>query len=467
MRALLLPLTLTAPLLAAQEALDEPQQRLGVELAAEAPSVKVTFEELDELLLARHGRSPLGKETLGSLVQLRVVEHLAAEGGVEVSQAELNARWRALDEQVRMSGQYSDLDAYLQDQGVSRTTFKEHLELALLHEKLARAGLGLGPEDALSGEQQEAWLRARIGEFELEEGTWPWIEAPVVRAGPVVIDRNDFAAYLRQNLPDDELRDACYEMLLVQRMEARMPDLSAETYGSLVEAEITRRRTELESSGRFGDATYEQLLDAQGLSLEVVRMDPAVRTAALAHGFIDRAHDEDALRSTYAEERVYFDSLHGAGWQVSIISLNAASVPNELVKRTFEEAEQELEQLRDRAGEAKAFAILAEQVSEDKTTRERKGYFGVVTRESKIIPPGLRDAVWAVVDQVAEQDGRSPEGQLVGPLRLGGSVILGRIGAERPAPTWEEMRAHVHRELRRRLLQELLPRGSASCWLDL
>jgi hypothetical protein len=47
-----------------------------------------------------------------------------------------------------------------------------------------------------------------------------------------------------------------------------------------------------------------------------------------------------------------------------------------------------------------------------------------------------------------------------------GGVLLGRIGVHRPAPTWEEMSGHVHRELRRRLLEDLLPRGSAAFWLD-
>ena len=76
----------------------------------------------------------------------------------------------------------------------------------------------------------------------------------------------------------------------------------------------------------------------------------------------------------------------------------------------------------------------------------------------------MRDAVWQAVDAAAE--GAALEGSLIGPVRIQGGVLLGSLGAFRPAPTWEEMAAHVHRELRRRLIEDLLPRGSAALWLD-
>jgi hypothetical protein len=40
------------------------------------------------------------------------------------------------------------------------------------------------------------------------------------------------------------------------------------------------------------------------------------------------------------------------------------------------------------------------------------------------------------------------------------------IGATRPAPGWDVMRAEVHRELRRRFLEEALPRESVVTYLD-
>lgn len=444
--------------------------RLGVELAAKGPGCAVTFEALDELLLERHGRSPVGQDTLNGLVQLRVVRALAEAAGVAVRTAELNARWRALEEQFRRQGLADSLEGYLAANQVSRESFREHLELALLHEKLARADLGLEPDDPITGEQQTTWLLGRVQELGRVDGAWPWSEAPVARVGELVsISRAEFAEYLREQLPEDELRDAAYELLLEQRMLARVPDLSDEALARALDAEVERRRLEIETAPRFRGAKYEQLLQAQGLTLESVRADPAVRTAALAHVFVDRTHGDEGLRRTYEEERALFDSLHGEGWSLSVLVLKAAAFANDLNPRTFEAAEAELLELRDRAGsDAAGFAQLVKLHSEDPGTRERDGYLGVVTRASRLVPPSVRDAVWERVDAAAAaEDGeQSLEGALVGPVRMQGGVLLGRIGVHRPAPTWEDMSGHVHRELRRRLLEDLLPRGSAAFWLD-
>ena len=460
--ALGLSLLLAAPVPALQ---DEEPPRLGVELAAKGPGCAVTFEELDALLLVRHGRSPAGRDALDSLVQLRVVEALGEAEGVAVTTAELNARWRAFEDQVLQAGLADSLEAYLAENQIQRSTFRQHLEIGLLHQKLARLALGLGPDDAITAEQQTTWLVGRIQELGRVDGEWPWEATPVARVGELVaIDRDAFALFLREQLPEDELRDAAYELLLEQRVLAKLPDLSEEALGQALEAEIERRRVEIESMPRFQGAKYEQLLQAQGLSLETVRADPAVRTAALAHVFVDRTHGEDGLRSTYAEERALFDSLHGEGWALSVLILKAAEFANDLNPRTFEAAEVELGELRARIDEGEAFAQLVKLHSEEPGTRERDGYLGVVTRGSRLVPPSVRDAVWQAVDAAAE--GAALEGSLVGPVRIQGGVLLGSLGAFRPAPTWEEMAAHVHRELRRRLIEDLLPRGSAALWLD-
>ena len=119
--ALGLGLLLAAPGLALQ---DEEPPRLGVELAAKGPGCAVTFEELDALLLVRHGRSPAGRDALDSLVQLRVVEALGEAEGVAVTTAELNARWRAFEDQVVQGGHADSLEAYLAENQIQRSTFR-------------------------------------------------------------------------------------------------------------------------------------------------------------------------------------------------------------------------------------------------------------------------------------------------------------------------------------------------------
>ncbi|MDE0905309.1 MAG: peptidylprolyl isomerase [Planctomycetota bacterium] len=441
-----------------------PQEaRLGVELAAIGPDCQLTFEELDGLLLARHGNSPVGQETLQGLAQLVLVEKLAEEAGIIASRAELNVKWRALEEQIISSGTAASLDEYLKQQGIKRKVFQRHLRLSILHEHLARAGLGLGPDDPLSGEQQSRWLEGVVGSLEQVKGEYPWDAGIVLTIGPHIISRQTFGEYLRGSVPNDQLRAACYELLLAERIAARLPDLAEDTIELAVTAEIDRRRKATESNTTFQGVAYEQLLQAQGLSLVTVRRDPAIRAAAMARIFVDRTHGDAELRAIYEEERTLFDTLYGEGHAISVLVLGAVRYANELNPRTYEAAESEIEAMKERIEGPKDFARLVGLHSDEPASKERKGFLGVITRGSHLVPETVREALWKHIDAESE----SSEGDLLGPFRLQAGVLLLQIGAHRPLPTWEEMSAHVHQELRRRLVNDALPTAAVSSWLDL
>ncbi len=450
-----------APSVPPKQQPDKP--RLGVELAAIGPDCRLTFAELDDLLLARHGNSPLGQDTLAALAQLVVVQDLAKSEGITASRADLNQRWRTLEEQIISSGTADSLTDYLEQQGIERKTFQRHLRLSVLHERLARKALGLGPDDPISGEQQTHWLNGVVDSLEQKKGVYPWSDGTVLTIGPHLISRQTFGEYLRTSLPSDQLREACYELLLVERIAARLPDLAPDAVEAAVDTEIARRRKEVEANSNFQGVAYEQLLKAQGLSLATVRRDPAIRAAAMAHLFVDRTHGDAELRAVYEEERNLFDSLHGEGHAISVLVLSAARFANELNPRTFEAAESELEAMKAQIASPKDFERLVGLHSDEPASRERKGYLGIITRGSRLVPETVRAALWAHIDK----DKESPEGSLLGPLRLQGGVLLLQIGAYRPLPTWEEMRDHVHQELRRRLVSDALPRAAVSTWLDL
>ncbi len=50
----------------------------------------------------------------------------------------------------------------------------------------------------------------------------------------------------------------------------------------------------------------------------------------------------------------------------------------------------------------------------------------------------------------------------MGPISVSNGAVLLWLGQRRPAPTWEVMSGYVQRELRRRFLEEALPRASVS-----
>lgn len=455
---------LLAPLLAApsQAPAEAPQpvapQSPGAadwsELAARAGADRVSFAELDTLLLERFGTSERGREIAGYLAQRALIAHLAAEAGLRVGDAELEARVLQLDAEMQKGGVEGGLAGQLAEQGIEPAEFRATLRLAILHEKLTRRALGLPEGEAVSGDQQQIWIDAQLERLGLELGTPPFEDGIAARVGPVSVRAADLALLLRQGLEMKELREALMQILLLRRVEARLPGLTAEAYAKLVGEELARRRTEAESDPRFQGASFESLLAAQGSTLERLALDPAVRIAALSTHWIEREYDDTAVRAAYEKDRTFYEDHFGAAVHVRAIFLAAAESAGPLVKRTVAEAERTLLELTEGCDSPEAFAVLAAQHSEDSASRGRGGELGHLVRATRTLPKELTAELF------------DAEGGLFGPRRVGNGVVMLWVGAKRPSPPWETMEPHVRRELRRRFLMECLPPTEIQTYLD-
>jgi len=127
-----------------------------------------------------------------------------------------------------------------------------------------------------------------------------------------------------------------------------------------LEAEIERRRAVAAVNPMYQGVDYDDLLQAKGLSIEALRRDPAIQVSALAQMWVDRSRTDADLRETYEAEREMFDGRYGEGVEVRVLLLRAAKYKNELIQRTFEEAEEELARLRAQmraAGETRGFQV--------------------------------------------------------------------------------------------------------------
>ena len=105
------------------------------------------------------------------------------------------------------------------------------------------------------------------------------------------------------------------------------------------------------------------------------------------------------------------------------------------------------------------FAKLASERSEESITREKAGQIGFVTRADERLPVAVRDALFMLKPGV---DGSA----VAGPVRLPGGCCLLWAGIRRPAPGWDEMSVNVHREMRKRFLDDVLPRERMRTYMD-
>lgn len=423
------------------------------EVAARAGQETLTRAELERLLLERHAFSPDGREILRHLVQTRMIDHLGEEAGVKVGQKEINALWDQLDRDARKSGMDGGMAEELKRTGMTAEEFRELLRLQILQQVLTRRSLGLKADAAVTGDQMAVWIDSEIEQRGLQVMTPPWADGVIAHCGDVPLLVRDFGSLLAQHLPEDEVDEAAYHALLLRGIERRMPDLSPETRAAALEREFERRRAEVEGDAAFKGLSFEDLLGAQGMTLEGLRRDPALAIAALSDLWMERTYDEEALRKAYEAERAEFEARYGEAARAHAIFLRGAKFRNKWNPRTFEEAQAELEGLKARLTDLPSFVEAARAMSEDPRSKAAGGELGWITRGGEGAPPSVREAVFTRLGTGAAL----PEGgELIGPVRLENGVTLLWLSERRSAPDWADMRIQVRQELRRRFLAEVV-----------
>ncbi|MDF1836984.1 MAG: peptidylprolyl isomerase [Planctomycetota bacterium] len=449
----------SAPAALASQASQVPQ--LGVELAARTQGAQLTFVELDQLLLRRNGLTPVGRAALREIIDLKVLGHLAQERGVVISQSQLNRRWSEIEKEVVATGQAANMAEFLEASGVNRATFSQYLKLSLIQESLARLALGLPKDSAVTAEQQKLWLESEMEMLGYKEEAAFWDVGVVCTLGPIQVTTAEFGKHLRDQLDPKDVRQACYEILLLKKIRARFPDLAPAAEAQAIEEEIQLRRKDIESNERYKGVKYEDLLQAQGITMDSLRLDPALRAAALSRLWVNRTCNDACLREFYEGERENFDGHFGEGVETYAILLNAAKLKNDMNPRTFEEAEAALQTLRDDITNLDNFKAIAGVRTDDVSARSSGGLIGWVRRRTAGVDPAIRQAV----NDALNSTPGVLKNTVTGPLRVQGGVVLLCLGQRAAAPTWDIMSSNVHRELRRRFMVEQLPPTEFECWL--
>lgn len=410
----------------------------------------VTVAQLDEVLLWRSAMAPEGQAALQQLLEVRVVDRLGEEGGVEITNQEIADRYRELDRQIRASGQASSLAEVIETEGIPRARFREYLRLSMVQEILARRALGIDAAAPVTSEEQTTWLKGAIAARGTELMPHPWAEGRVATCGEgVTITRDEFLEHLRGELPRDEVGDACYMILLERAVRARMPDLSEAGIESALDREIERRRAEIAADPKYRGADYEQVLGAKGLSIEAVRRDPAIRAAALAHEAVNRDHDDEGLRAAYEKERLFFDAAFGEAVEIYWIFKYAGE--GHAMFPDFDIVEADLRTMRDKIEGPEEFRRAVPLQSQDTASKQRDGFLGSLSRVGKSGElDTLRKAAFETLDGAGSPE--EAEGAIFGPVRTNNGVGLGMLGKHRRAPTWERMKELVHTHLRREFL---------------
>ncbi len=422
-------------------------------VVARGKSFEIRAADLERTLLERHGMGERGRELLELLVQTKLIERLAGEAKLEVTSEDLARRWNDLDRDARRAGKTQGLQGELAKNEVSIEDFRDSLRQQIVLERLVRAALGRAADAPVNGDEQAVWLQQEISARGLSRFPPPWADGVVARCAEVEVRAEEFGAFLRRRLDPDEVRDAAWHLLLLAGIEKRMPDLAPEARERALDAEVARRRKRHEAE--FPAISFEQRLGALGRTVELLRNDSAVEVAALSHLWVDRTSGEEGLRRTYEDERGFFEGNFGRAVRTHMLFLVAGRFVNDLQKRSYEDAEAELERMAERLGNLDDFGALSAERSEEATLRSNRGDLGWVTRDDPRVPAPVRQAVFQLLDR---GESIPAGGRALGPIRWDAGAALLWVSELRATPGWEAMSKIVHEELRRRFLEDVMPR---------
>ena len=430
--------------------------------AAWGPGVVVTLEELDPVLVRRYAMTADGRSILQHMLRTRVLEKMADERGMQVTDADVDRRIATIDEQIRATGDPGGISAQLEANDVDVAEFRRLTRMLVVQERLCREALGIPPGARVTSDQQELWIEKEMIDRGASAPAPPWKDGVAASCGDVRVTAREYVDELRGELPADEVRETCYQMALLRAIRGRMPDLSQDAFERAIDLELERRRRNAAADPQYKGVPYERLLGMQGTSLAAMREDAGVRVMALSRLWVARSYDDATLRETYESERELFDARHGEALKLRVVFLNAAVLTNPLNPRTFDEALAELELVRTAASSEAAFEAAARQHSEDARTRAEGGRMGWIRRGGESNAE-LRSAAFADLD---ENGPPPPGGRVAGPIRLKNGAALIWVSAHRPAPGWDEMRIRVQSELRQRFVDDVLSRGELVTFLD-
>jgi len=282
----------------------------------------------------------------------------------------------------------------------------------------------------------------------------------VARCGDITITTEELGSELLTKLDSTDIRETAWHMLLLKSLEEHMPDLSAKARAAAVHKEMQRRRakTEAMAAGQGQKVSFEDVLHARGTSVDFLQSDPSVAIAALSRLWIDRTEGDDGLRRTFEAERGYFEDHFGTALHTYAHFLVAGAFQNDVVKRSFADADAELEKLKTKLTDLAGFQAWAAKYSEDPTSRSTKGNLGWITRADPRFPESMRKALFEYADGLTAAGNKIPAtGKLIGPIHFESGSALLLVTALRPTPGWDQMREIVNEELRRRLIEKLMP----------
>ncbi len=397
------------------------------------------------LEMARHlRRRQRGTESVSHLVDTTLIRRVATERGLMPTAAEVQRYWADLQQQLRAAGKRPEEFAAVRN--TSEAQWLDDVAVQMAHERIVRAELGLSAKEAASADLLSLWLqeqRKQTG-IVVDPDTLP--PGTAARVGATDVPVIDLGMLLLRTAEDAERQESIGRVVLLATLDAAARREGVELTAADLDAAIAERRDDAARDPRYRGVTFENLLQAEGLTVAALRELGTFRAQVLLDKLAARRFPDDALAAELAKDRQAVLDRVGPRRRIGLIFVRATAEPNGLIPRDFDAAVAHLATVRERLAK-ETFANVARIESEHAPSKMQGGDTGWHHRRSERLPEPMLAAAFAL-----------PASEVSMPLRTDEGCFLVKVleaeGELDDAALLERLRESKARELRQQLLAD-------------
>lgn len=401
---------------------------------------EISWDTLYEFLLQKYGKKEEGQSALQHHLQLLLVEQEAKRRGVHVAESSIASRISELEKSIQASAPSSSLQEELRSKQMSLEQFSDLLRISIAHEEMARQDLGLSAGEPITPAQLNLWLTERMSKSKPDES---------------LISKQTLGKTIQTFLGRKTVKNIITEMVGMELVRKKAKEFKIELSAEDIDKEIGRRRARLASNEQLKGVSYEEVLKAQGTSVEELKQDSRFLATLLLAKIAEHLYSRETLETVYKKDAARYDGLFGESRKISWLLLRAAKFPNQFVKRSFEDAEKEMQSIRERIKAPEDFARIAKLHSEDDRNRAAGGEVGFIHRLEPDFDPTLLEAVFQAQPKA-----------ILGPFKTAQGLFLVLLEDIKPAPAHEQILNKVLDELRAEFYGQCLQEARIVTALD-
>jgi parvulin-like peptidyl-prolyl isomerase len=407
--------------------------------------------DLAERLAKRWGSTERGKQVLDQLIDDTCVEMEAKRRGVTVTDDEVAAYVKHVDESIRsQTGNARSINDIYKEQKATPAEFAASVHEYLKRQKMATEDLGSKAGEEVPEARLKLWLsslrrRSGVKVTDLPAGVYATI-------GDVSIDRTRFASALREHLPEETSIDARAGLVLEAATEHALAEAKIEVTDADVDADIAKLRTRFSQDPRVKNTglTFDEFLrQSRGTSEAELRTDKGFRSRIGLERLLARNITDERIRKQWEDNR----DAYGERALVRQVYVAGQDDGGKFHMRSFKEAFElalrakvavlEGAGMTGTEGQGKrtlrdSITAVAKQFEEDKEKRNAAGEPVAWTRANMVGEDALAKVVF-----------EGQVGTLLGPVksRVGYHLIF--VEERRPAPGFDEVKDSVRDDLLR------------------